>query len=470
MAKLRSRNKANTTSSNTTTTTRKTTLKAQKASSKSKSGPSTMNPINNVAIQINTKQACFTKIIKKRKKTNIADGGVSLTKATAISVTTTSSISARTRTTTAVATSTAVTADVATGTSRVTQYIETLPSTDESNPNVIIIPTPIGFSLAQSICSYGYFGLAPNIWKPTDTQPSEEGPLGNRKTDSGCYSRPLRFGKNHNRVCVVSVVQDRENNCLKVSLSCPVKSANHRLQIKQQIVRITRLDFKLDDFHRLHPAAEARGFGRLFRSPTLWEDLVKTITNCNMQWSGTVDMNKKLCSELGTEHAAFPTPFEVAKLSVDDLMKCRLGYRASWIYELAHQIVDNKIDLSWFEHPSRERTEVVKALKKLKGFGEFAANNMCQLLGLFDSFPYDTETRRLWQEEHGVARNLKGAPSEQLKQRAAEYYGKYAPFQFIGYWFEVLMPPPPSPLPPPLPPPSTRQQQHYHHRLRHRRV
>jgi hypothetical protein len=60
-------------------------------------------------------------------------------------------------------------------------------------PRLMFLSTPPGFSLAQSVCSYGYFGLAPNTWMPSQPH-GKEGPLENRLSDSGCYKRPLRFG------------------------------------------------------------------------------------------------------------------------------------------------------------------------------------------------------------------------------------------------------------------------------------
>jgi hypothetical protein len=38
---------------------------------------------------------------------------------------------------------------------------------------------------------------------------------------------------------------------------------------------------KISRFHELHPEAKAKGFGRIFRSLTLFEDMVKGILLCN---------------------------------------------------------------------------------------------------------------------------------------------------------------------------------------------
>lgn len=40
-------------------------------------------------------------------------------------------------------------------------------------------------------------------------------------------------------------------------------------------------DRMIKEFHTIHAAAKERGFGRIFRSPTLFEDMVKCILLCN---------------------------------------------------------------------------------------------------------------------------------------------------------------------------------------------
>mmetsp|Transcript_22708 Transcript_22708/g.31761 ORF Transcript_22708/g.31761 Transcript_22708/m.31761 type:complete len:302 (+) Transcript_22708:120-1025(+) len=204
------------------------------------------------------------------------------------------------------------------------------------------------------------------------------------------------------------------------------------------VARVLRVDLSLVAFHRLLPDAGKRGFGRTFRSPTLWEDMVKTITNCNMKWSGTVRMNMLLCNELGRE-AAFPTPKEVLAVGVDELkQRCKLGYRAQRVRRLALAVEKREgvtpLDLKWLEDESRTRLEVFKRVKDIYGFGNFAAHNVCQLLGHFDSFPYDSETARHFKEHHRVTKALK---MNDLAKLAARHYSRYAPYQFLAYWFEL---------------------------------
>lgn len=55
-------------------------------------------------------------------------------------------------------------------------------------------------------------------------------------------------------------------------------------------------------FQRMHPRARQAGFGRLFRSPTLFEDMLKSILLCNCGWGRTLSMCRALC-ELQAELA-----------------------------------------------------------------------------------------------------------------------------------------------------------------------
>eukprot|EP00041_Stephanoeca_diplocostata_P018385 m.384617 g.384617 ORF g.384617 m.384617 type:complete len:426 (+) comp20996_c0_seq9:210-1487(+) len=226
-----------------------------------------------------------------------------------------------------------------------------------SNQRTLTITTPRGFSLAQSVCSYGYFGLCPNEWIPAPPTLRE---------DAGEYTRPYTFGTPHAEefAVVASVTQpDRrgDEDCIVVRFvggSVPA-TPEHVAQVTAQISRVLRLGWKgLDAFHAVHPEARARKFGRTFRSPTLFEDMVKTLTNCNMKFSGTVRMNRLLCACVGhastfdgsaagnakvTAHA-FPTPQQIVDAHATLQERCKLGYRTSWIVDLAQRFLRGDIN------------------------------------------------------------------------------------------------------------------------------
>ncbi|CAN0059900.1 unnamed protein product, partial [Phaeothamnion confervicola] len=222
------------------------------------------------------------------------------------------------------------------------------------------VEVPEGYSLAQAVCSYGYFGLCPNAWVPA----------ADLNETKGTFSRPLRCGLLGERVvhATVSLVtrelpapadgggggSSSGGSSLRVELSAEVDD-EERNEIAKQIQRMLRTDLDLTAWFVLHPGAAARGFGRLFRSPTLFEDMVKTITNCNVKWSGTVRMNKLLCSEFGKD-GAFPTPHELAAASVEQIReRGKVGYRDERILLLARAFVSGAVDFAKLDDPTTPR-------------------------------------------------------------------------------------------------------------------
>lgn len=76
-------------------------------------------------------------------------------------------------------------------------------------------------------------------------------------------------------------------------------SAEEKAAVASQVRRMLRLsegeERKVREFQELHFQAKQMGFGRVFRSPTLFEDMVKAILFCNCQWPRTLSMAKALC-------------------------------------------------------------------------------------------------------------------------------------------------------------------------------
>ncbi|KAL0454534.1 UNVERIFIED_CONTAM: hypothetical protein Slati_0792600 [Sesamum latifolium] len=166
----------------------------------------------------------------------------------------------------------------------------------EEKTGGVLVELPLGdaasnFSLEKAVCSHGLFMMAPNRWDP------------HWKT----LRRPLRLNP------------DGDETSLMVHISHPTHSADalhlrvfgtHALSPQQQqsllsqVRRMLRLseeeNRRVNEFHELHKEAKGRGFGRVFRSPTLFEDMVKCILLCNCQWSRTLSMAQALC-ELQSE-------------------------------------------------------------------------------------------------------------------------------------------------------------------------
>lgn len=273
---------------------------------------------------------------------------------------------------------------------------------------------PDGFVLAKAVCSYGYFLLAPNHWE----------------VEVGCFTTCLRVGKGV-RVRVV-VSEGRDPGRLVVACDRRL-DRGEQSEVKRQLGRVLRLGEDLSGWWKIHTKARREGFGRLFRSPTLWEDIVKTITGCNTTWTSTIRMNRLLVERVGK--GGFPTPSEVCRYGARRLKeRCKVGYRAERIVGVARAILEGRLVPSWFESSERSAEEVEAALRELNGIGPYAAANICQLLGFYDYLAIDSETYRHFCEMKGVARPEKDKVLDPLIEA---HYEPMRPYRFLAYWYDL---------------------------------
>ena len=284
---------------------------------------------------------------------------------------------------------------------------------DKPQGSRLTVQLPDGFSLPHTICSYGYFLLAPNRWDPISSR----------------LYRPFTVGDD--RVVDAWLSQPAPN---RLRITCNQKFDRHdAAAIKQQATRMLRLDEDLAGWTQAQPKARRKKFARLFRSPTLFEDMIKTITGCNVSWPNTMNMNRLLCERIG--NGGFPSPQQLASVRADVLKRwCKVGYRAKRIVSLARHVVRGDIDLTTFEDTNQPTDQVYESLRAIDGIGPYSAANLCQLLGRYEHVPIDTETYRHFKKHHRVPRDIK---PKHLDQRIIHYYRSFAPYQFLAYWFEL---------------------------------
>lgn len=298
------------------------------------------------------------------------------------------------------------------------------------------LPAPRGFRLARDVCSYGYFLLAPNYWD----------------TRTHVLWRAVHLGE---RAVLVCVRQPRVGQPLVVSIPGVALRRAERDTLRQQLSRMLRLDETartLAPYHAHDDAARRTGRGRLFRSPTFFEDVIKTVTSCNVQWPGTIRMNQRLCEVVGERCPlpsgraalagvpvahAFPTPAQLARVRPASLRaRCRVGYRDARIVELARLFTlapsRGGIDTVWFESPSTPDDSLWEALLDLPGIGPYAAANIMQLLGRYARLPLDTESVR-----HGRAVLGYKGTSAQVMKAVHRHYQPFGDQAFRAYWFEL---------------------------------
>jgi 3-methyladenine DNA glycosylase/8-oxoguanine DNA glycosylase len=175
--------------------------------------------------------------------------------------------------------------------------------------------------------------------------------------------------------------------------------------------------------------------GRLLRSPTLFEDTVKTILTTNTSWAGTIRMVKALVSQFGTPlpadptRHAFPTPDQLAATDEETLRSAAgLGYRAPYVLELARSVASGTLNLEGFKTADIPTPQLRKQLLAIKGVGEYAAANLLMLLGRYDFVPVDSWALKMVSHEwYG------GEPVGRAEVEAAfEHWGEW---KGLAYWF-----------------------------------
>ncbi len=175
--------------------------------------------------------------------------------------------------------------------------------------------------------------------------------------------------------------------------------------------------------------------GRILRSPTLFEDTVKTILTTNTAWSGTIRMVGALVDLYGEPspndpaQRAFPTPERLAGANVEALRReARLGYRAPYVHVLAEQVARGDLDLEALKTADLPTEELRKELLALNGVGPYAAANLLMILGRTDFIPIDSYALKMVSNEfHG------GEPVTPREVEAA--FERWGPWKGMAFWF-----------------------------------
>ena len=203
---------------------------------------------------------------------------------------------------------------------------------------------------------------------------------------------------------------------------------------------VLRLDHDLSAFYELIAADPdlawaCRGAGRMLRSPTVFEDVVKTICTTNCAWGATVRMVNALVSSLGEPAIggdgpltnAFPTPAAMAAAPESfyrDVV--RAGYRSPYLIELARRVDsggsrprgarDRAIGL-------RSDDDLERMLLELPGIGPYAAAHVMMTLGRNSRLILDSWTRPKYARLAGRSKPVPDAAIARRFRRYGEHAG-----------------------------------------------
>jgi 3-methyladenine DNA glycosylase/8-oxoguanine DNA glycosylase len=213
-----------------------------------------------------------------------------------------------------------------------------------------------------------------------------------------------------------------------------------------RITRDVRHMFRLDDDMKIFYEAVAddrdfnwiirEGAGRLLRSPTVYEDLVKTICTTNCSWALTTKMVEGMVKHLGREtpedgRRAFPTP-EAMAAEPESFYRdtVRAGYRAGYFKELAERVASGELDVEGWLTSELSTAELKREMKRVKGVGEYAADNLLKLLGRYDCLALDSWVRATFSRLHNKGR----AASD---SKIARHYARFRQWRGLALWCDM---------------------------------
>lgn len=297
------------------------------------------------------------------------------------------------------------------------------------------IQTPDGFQFRSTLLSHGWIDLAPFDF--------EEGYTRLRRTHSLSSGRVVRFS-----------VREGTSGDLLVDLGDQHLDRGEEDEIRQTIHRIFRLDLDMTAFYEFlkgkerYQWVERYGAGRLFRAPTVWEDLVKTLLTTNTTWAMTRAMVRRLTTlgdsmgdsvdPLGVDGDsdlhAFPRPEQIAALPLAELdARVRAGYRSGYLHELAQRIAEGAIDVEAWISPELSADELYGRIKALSGFGPYAAGAVLKLLGKFDRLAVDSAARSMF------AREFAGG-ERAMDAAITSHYEPFGEWRGLVMWMDLMGP------------------------------
>ncbi len=284
----------------------------------------------------------------------------------------------------------------------------------------LTIKTPRDFNFRRTVLSHGWCALLPfeldkNSWTLV------------RVLDGG-QTEP------------VAVRISSTHGAIKVSTSRRLGKKAAR-EIERDIRHMFRLDDDLGEFYQTVAAIPEfawiahQGAGRLLRSPTVFEDLVKMLCTTNCSWALTEKMVSGLVNELGRQSSdgrkSFPTAGAMAQKSEKFFRdKIRSGYRSPYLKELAQRVASGSLNVESWLTSELPPDELIKEMKSVKGVGNYAAENLMKLIGRYDGLALDSWTRAQFVR-------LRNGGRVASDTKIARFYARFNSWRGLGLWCDM---------------------------------
>ncbi len=289
-------------------------------------------------------------------------------------------------------------------------------------PIIINLDTPRHFNFRQVIYGHGWSQLLPF------------------EIDRENLRLKYVFGDLEKELPRVATIFE-ENEKIKIEIHGKKLKAENIQKISRDARHILRLDDDLQEFYRIVSEREEffwiaeQQAGRLLRSPTVFEDLVKTICTTNCSWALTKKMTANLVEKLGeasvTGEKAFPTAERMAGVSTEFYRdEIRAGYRSAFFAELAEAVASGTINPERWLDADLPTKELKKQMKQIKGVGDYAAENLLKLVGRYDGLALDSWLRAKFYQKRNAGMIC-------ADKQIEKFYARFESWRGLAIWFDM---------------------------------
>jgi 3-methyladenine DNA glycosylase/8-oxoguanine DNA glycosylase len=211
---------------------------------------------------------------------------------------------------------------------------------------------------------------------------------------------------------------------------------------------VLRLDADLSPFYAMAAADPdlswaASGAGRMVQSPTVFEDVVKTVCTTNCTWSATERMVNAIVTHLGQTAAgvrpngalgrSFPTAAAMAGAGEAFYREvARAGYRGPYLIAIARAVAAGELDFDAMQRATPEELpddELERRLLALPGVGPYAAAHTMMTIGRYSRLILDSWTRPTYARLAG----RKSVSDAQILRR----FRRFGPYAGLAFWLFV---------------------------------
>jgi 3-methyladenine DNA glycosylase/8-oxoguanine DNA glycosylase len=108
----------------------------------------------------------------------------------------------------------------------------------------------------------------------------------------------------------------------------------------------------------------------------------------------------------------------------------RAGYRAPYLKELAERVASEEVDVESWLTCDLPTAELKREMKRIKGVGDYAAENMLKLVGRYDGLALDSWVR-------GKFARIRNGARKTSDKKIVRYYSRFGEWRGLALWCDM---------------------------------